>query len=90
MVGKTILVMRKGKLVPISEAGPSGLMAHDNGRMKSMAMGCATLSGQKKRIEHFGKRGVAVKFHPYTGQMLFKGGYQTQKKLAGLSNLLID
>lgn len=82
-------VMRNGTLVPIAQAGMIAKSA-DNGAMRSMAMGCATKSGQIKRIKHFAKRGIDVKFHPRTGQMLFSGGYHTQKKLAAHSGMEID
>jgi hypothetical protein len=84
---------RSGSGVIYREALPDGATSrkHDNGVMRSQAMGCVDPAEQKRRLEIFAAHGVDnARYDQHTGELVYSGGstgYQLQKKLAKLHGL---
>ena len=71
----------------IVEVGRGAVKKHDNGTMVSMALGCPNLEQQAERLAMYSAAGVEGRFHPATGEFIFEGGFNAQKKAARLHDL---
>jgi hypothetical protein len=80
-----LFVMRGERLISAERA-----RRMDNGRMRSMALGCPDPAEQKRRLATYAEHGVEARYDRDTGELLFDGGYGAQRKLAKLHNLEID
>ena len=67
---------------------PEGQIDRDNDNMVSLAMGCPDPVKQKEYLKLYNSNGVkGARFHPKTGQLHFRGGRTTQRKLMQLNDL---